>query len=251
MKRGEVGVGDRVNGVGYDAVDVGGMDTEGGDTREHVTSSYEVLREKNPSERLPDVLWDGPPRLSLGGDDSHRLVGVFPLKVDTRGGRKEGVGDGNVLLVRGGRGSDRGYVGYAFVVDGGVGGWDTRGGTHCTRSWDRGGNNGELFKLLKSGRSQPKDKGLSMGTEGQELGGWEMHEGAHSTLGVGCSFFCTRWRKRGQGSERGGDRVLEFGGLFPNRGGSRGQDKNRSEGREMAEMRENRRGRGLVVNITV
>ncbi len=30
-----------------------------------------------------------------------------------------------------------------------------------------------------------------MGTEGQELGGREMHEGAHSTLGVGDGFFYT------------------------------------------------------------
>ena len=100
------------------------------------------------------------------------------MDVDTRGGREEGVGDGNILLVRGGRGSNGGYVGYAFVVDGGVRGRDTRGGTHRTRGWDRGRDNGKLFKLLKSGRSQPKDKGLGMGTEGQELGGRETRKGA-------------------------------------------------------------------------
>ena len=137
------------------------------------------------------MLWDGPPRLSLRCDHSNELVGVFPLKVDTRGGGEEGVGDGNVLLVRGGRGNDRGYVSYAFVVDGGVGGWDTRGGTHHTCGWDRGRDDGELFKLLKSGQSQPKDKGLGVGTEGQELGGRETREGAHSTLGVGKGFFYT------------------------------------------------------------
>jgi len=192
VKAGEVGVSDRIDGVGYDAVDVGGVDAEGSDTGEYVTSSYEVLREQDPGEGLSDVLWDGPPRLSLGGDDSHKLVGVFPLKVDTRGGHEEGVGDGNILLVRGGRGSDRGYVGYVFVVDGGVRGRDTRGGTHRMHGWDRGWDNGELFKLLKSGRSQPKDKGLGMGTEGQELGGQETCKGAYSTLGVGNGFFYTR-----------------------------------------------------------
>jgi len=45
VKAGEVGVSDRIDGVGYDAVDVGGVDTEGGDTGEYVTSSHEVLRE--------------------------------------------------------------------------------------------------------------------------------------------------------------------------------------------------------------
>ncbi len=60
------------------------------------------------------------------------------------------------------------------------------------RSWDRGGDDGELFKLLKSGRSQPKDEGLGVGTKGQELGGRETCEGAHSTLGVVVGFFYTR-----------------------------------------------------------
>jgi len=45
VKTGEVGVGDRVDGVGYDTINVGGMDTEGSDTGEYVTSSHEVLRE--------------------------------------------------------------------------------------------------------------------------------------------------------------------------------------------------------------
>ncbi len=88
--------------------------------------------------------------------------------------------------------ADGGYVGYAFVVDGGVGGRDARGGTHRTHSWDRGWDDGELFKLLKSGRSQPKDEGLGVGAEGQELGGWETRKGAHSTLQVGEGFFYTR-----------------------------------------------------------
>ncbi len=69
---------------------------------------------------------------------------------------------------------------------------DTRGGTHHTRSWDRGGDDRELFKLLKSGRSQSKDKRLGVGTEGQELGGQEACEGAYSTLGVGDGFFYAR-----------------------------------------------------------
>jgi len=54
------------------------------------------------------VLWDGLPRLSLGCDNSHKLVGVFPLKVDIRGGHEEGVEDRDVLLLRGGSGYDRG-----------------------------------------------------------------------------------------------------------------------------------------------
>ncbi len=45
VKMGEVGVGDGIDGVRYDAVDVGGADTERGDTGEYVTSSHEVLRE--------------------------------------------------------------------------------------------------------------------------------------------------------------------------------------------------------------
>ncbi len=146
-------MGNGVDGVGYDAVDVGGMDTEGGNTREHVTLSHEVFREQDPGEGLPDVLWDRLPRLSLGCDNSHKLVGVFPLKVDTRGGCEEGVGDRDVLLLKGGGGDDGTLVSYAFIVDGGVRGWDTRRGTHCTCSWDRGGDDRELFKLLKSGLS--------------------------------------------------------------------------------------------------
>jgi len=45
VKVGEVGVGDGVDRIRYDAIDVGGADTEGGDAREHVTSSHKVLRE--------------------------------------------------------------------------------------------------------------------------------------------------------------------------------------------------------------
>ena len=56
------------------------------------------------------MLRDGAPTLALRGDDHNELVGVFPLEVDTRGGREEGVGDRDVLLLRGGRGYDRGYV---------------------------------------------------------------------------------------------------------------------------------------------
>ncbi len=108
MKAGEVRVGDRVDGVGYNTIDVGGADTKGSDTREHVTSSHDVLREEDSGKGLPNVLWDRLPRLSLGCDYSHKLVGVFPLKVNTRGGHEEGVGDRDVLLVRGGSGDDRG-----------------------------------------------------------------------------------------------------------------------------------------------
>ncbi len=153
VEAGKVRVCDGVDGAGDDDVNVGGADAEGGDTREHVTSSHEVVREKDPGEGLMDMLRDGPPRLSLGGDDRNELMGVFPLKVNTRGGHEEGVGDGDVLLVRGGRGDEGALIGYALVVDRGVGGWDTRGGTHRTRGWDGGWDDGKLFKLLKSGRS--------------------------------------------------------------------------------------------------
>jgi len=78
-----------------------------------------------------------------------------------------------------------------FIVDGGVGGRDMRRGTYCMHSWGRGGDDRELFKLLKSGQSQPKDKGLGVGTEGQEYRGREMSEGTHCTLGVGDGFFYT------------------------------------------------------------
>ena len=43
VEAGEVGMGDGVDGVGYDAINVGGVDTEGSDTGEYVTSSHEVL----------------------------------------------------------------------------------------------------------------------------------------------------------------------------------------------------------------
>ncbi len=155
------------------------------------------------------MLWDGPPRLSLGCNYSHKLVGVFPLEIDTRGGGKEGVGDGDILLLRGGRGDDGTLVSYAFVVDGGVRGQDMRRGTHCMHSWDGRGDDRELFKLLKGGLSQPKDEGLSVGTKGQECGGWETTEGVQSMFRVGNGFLCSSKGKQGQGLEGGGVRVLE------------------------------------------
>ncbi len=90
------------------------------------------------------------------------------MEVDTRGGCKEGIGEWDVFLVRGGGEDDGSLIGYMLIVDGGVGGWDMRGGTHCTCSWDRGGDDREVFKLLKSGLSKPGDKR----TERQELRGW-------------------------------------------------------------------------------
>jgi len=45
VEAGEVGMSDRVDGGWYDAVDVGGVDMERGDTGEHVTSSHKVFRE--------------------------------------------------------------------------------------------------------------------------------------------------------------------------------------------------------------
>ena len=56
MEAGEVRVSDGVDGVGYDAINVRGVDTEGGDTGEYVTSSHEVLGEQDPGEGLSDVL---------------------------------------------------------------------------------------------------------------------------------------------------------------------------------------------------
>jgi len=113
---GEVRMGDGVNGAGDDTIDMGGTDAERGDTREHVTSSHEVVGEQDSGKRLPDMLRDRVPRLSLGGDDCNKLVGVFPLEVDARGGCKEGVGDRDVLLVRGGRGDEGTLIGYTLVV---------------------------------------------------------------------------------------------------------------------------------------
>ncbi len=73
-----------------------------------------------------------------------------------------------------------------------------------------------------------------MGTEGQECGGREVSESTHSMLGIGDDGFLKRG-KQGQGRKGGGVRVLEFGGLFPNRdrGGDRdqrGRDRNWGEG---------------------
>ncbi len=45
VKVGEVGVGNGVDGIRYDAINVGGADMEGGNTGEDVTSSHKVLRE--------------------------------------------------------------------------------------------------------------------------------------------------------------------------------------------------------------
>ena len=45
MEARKVGVGDGVDEAGDDTIDVGGVDAEGGDTREHITSSHKVVRE--------------------------------------------------------------------------------------------------------------------------------------------------------------------------------------------------------------
>ncbi len=74
VEAGKVGVSNGVNGVRYDAINVGGADTEGSDAREHVTSSHEVLGKEYPGKGLPDMLRDGAPTLALRGDDRRRGI---------------------------------------------------------------------------------------------------------------------------------------------------------------------------------